>query len=97
MTTDPAQHPQQSGTPTGGPEAHAGLEQEMRALLGPSIAAFASLTGPRHVVEAANATFFAAVGGEQRVRVGRPVGESMPELAEQGLARLSGPRHALGL
>ncbi|MFK0168648.1 GAF domain-containing SpoIIE family protein phosphatase [Streptomyces sp. NPDC090306] len=60
-------------------------EQDLRALFGHSTAVFASLAGPAHVVEAANAAFFAAIGGKERARVGVPIGQLVPELAQQGL------------
>ncbi|MFF5176129.1 GAF domain-containing protein [Micromonospora sp. NPDC000089] len=63
-------------------------KEDLRALFGESIAVFASLAGPAHVVEAGNAAFFAAIG-EDRARTGVAVAELLPELAGQGLiARL---------
>ncbi|MEV4703197.1 GAF domain-containing protein [Actinoplanes sp. NPDC049316] len=60
---------------------------DLRALFGQSIAVFASLTGPAHVVETANPAFFATIG-EERARTGVPVAELMPELAGQGFVDL---------
>ncbi|MEV6780976.1 SpoIIE family protein phosphatase [Streptomyces sp. NPDC051098] len=65
-----------------------GAERDLRDLFGQSPAVFASLVGPAHMVEAANPTFFAAIGGSERVRTGLPLGELMPELAEQGYLTL---------
>ncbi|MCX5068997.1 GAF domain-containing protein [Micromonospora lupini] len=62
-------------------------EEDLRALFGQSIAVFASLVGPTHVVETANPAFFATVG-EERARTGVPVAEMMPELAGQGFVEL---------
>ena len=61
--------------------------EDLRALFGQSVAAFASLGGPTHVVEAANPAFFAAIG-EGRDRTGVPLAELMPELADQGFITL---------
>jgi GAF domain-containing protein len=61
---------------------------DLRTLFGQSIAVFASLTGPDHVVEAANPAFFAAIGGPERARTGIPLAELMPELAGQGFLAL---------
>jgi serine phosphatase RsbU (regulator of sigma subunit) len=59
-------------------------EEDLRALFGQSSAVFASLAGPAHVLEAANTAFFSAIAGE-RERVGLPIGQLIPELAEQGV------------
>ncbi|MEV4253376.1 GAF domain-containing protein [Spirillospora sp. NPDC049652] len=64
------------------------VEEDLRALFGQSAAVFASLTGPAHVVEAANPAFFTAIGGEDRARIGVPIAELMPELATQGFIAL---------
>lgn len=83
-----------AGDPVGG-----GKEQDLRDLFGDSTAVFASLAGPAHRVEAANPAFVAAIGGEERVRVGLPLGQLMPELAGQGFLALldrvyrTGERH----
>ncbi|MEV5746946.1 GAF domain-containing protein [Actinoallomurus sp. NPDC052308] len=61
--------------------------EDLRALFGQSIAVFASLSGPAHVVEAANPAFFAAIG-EERARTGVPLAELMPELTGQGFIAL---------
>jgi hypothetical protein len=58
-------------------------EEDLRALFGQSIAVFASLVGPTHLVETANPAFFATFG-EQRTRIGVPLVELLPELAGQG-------------
>ncbi|CCH15746.1 GAF domain-containing protein [Micromonospora lupini] len=62
-------------------------EEDLRALFGQSIAVFASLVGPTHVVETANPAFFVTIG-EERARTGVPVAELMPELAGQGFVAL---------
>ncbi|MGC4877899.1 GAF domain-containing protein [Micromonospora sp. DT43] len=62
-------------------------EEDLRALFGQSIAVFASLVGPTHVVETANQAFFVTIG-EERARTGVPVAELMPELAGQGFVDL---------
>ena len=59
-------------------------DDDLRTLFGQSVAVFASLVGPAHVVEAANQAFFATVG-EERAHTGVPLAELMPELADQGL------------
>jgi serine phosphatase RsbU (regulator of sigma subunit) len=63
-------------------------EQDLRALFGQSTAVFASVAGPAHVVEAANAAFFTAIGEGDRARTGVPLGQLMPGLAEQGFIAL---------
>ncbi|MEU3838800.1 SpoIIE family protein phosphatase [Streptomyces sp. NPDC028635] len=74
-------------------------ERDLRALFGQSTAVFASLAGPAHMVEAANAAFFTAIGGHPRARTGLPVRQLLPELADQGFLDLldrvyrSGERH----
>ncbi|SDS73031.1 GAF domain-containing protein [Actinoplanes derwentensis] len=60
---------------------------DMRTLFGQSIAVFAALTGPSHVVESANPAFFAAIGAD-RARTGIPLAELLPELADQGFLAL---------
>lgn len=45
---------------------------------------FAALSGPAHLLEAANPAFFEAFGGD-RGRSGVPIGELIPELAPQGV------------
>lgn len=63
-------------------------KQDLRALFGNSTAVFVSLAGPKHLVEIANPTFFAAIG-EDPARTGLPLGELMPELDDLGvIARL---------
>ncbi|WP_233599756.1 GAF domain-containing protein [Micromonospora sp. M71_S20] len=56
-------------------------------MFGQSIAVFASLGGPAHLVETANAAFFSAIG-EDRARTGVAIAELMPELAGQGFIAL---------
>ncbi|MFC8224979.1 SpoIIE family protein phosphatase [Streptomyces sp. NPDC057287] len=63
-------------------------EADLRALFGDSMAVFASMAGPAHLLEAANPTFFAAVGRTEEARTGLPLGELIPELAEQGFITL---------
>ncbi|MCM2424939.1 SpoIIE family protein phosphatase [Streptomyces sp. RKAG337] len=63
-------------------------EEDLRALFGESTALFASTAGPAHLLEAANPAFFTAVGRSARSRTGLPIGELMPELAEQGFITL---------
>ncbi len=57
-------------------------EDDLRALFGQSIAVFASLAGPEHLVEKANPAFFATIG-ERGARTGLPLVELVPELAGQ--------------
>ena len=78
-----------SGRRPGADPATAGkaAEEDLRALFGQSIAVFASLAGPEHLVETANPAFFATIG-EQRARTGLPLAELMPELADQGFIAL---------
>ncbi|MGW1048642.1 SpoIIE family protein phosphatase [Streptomyces sp. NPDC001118] len=45
---------------------------------------FAVLTGPRHLLEAANTAFFETLGCD-RGRVGEPIAQVVPELAPQGV------------
>ncbi|MBW8486804.1 GAF domain-containing protein [Actinomadura parmotrematis] len=75
-------------TPTADPEpAATGPAEDLRTLFGESIAVYAALSGPRHVVETANPAFFAAIG-EDRARTGVPLAELAPELAGQGFLDL---------
>ncbi|MET1074266.1 MAG: GAF domain-containing protein [Umezawaea sp.] len=83
MTAAPGQHPLTAEPAVAGQAA----EDDLRALFGRSIAVFASLLGPTHLVEAANPAFFATIG-EQRARTGVPLIELMPELAGQGFIAL---------
>lgn len=54
---------------------------------------FAALSGPQHVLEAANPAFFDVFGGRRR-RTGAPIGELFPELGPQGvLDRLDAVYH----
>ncbi|MFF0261762.1 SpoIIE family protein phosphatase [Streptomyces microflavus] len=68
--------------------ASSGEEDDLRSLFGQSIALFASMAGPAHLLEAANPAFFAAIGGMERTRTGVPLGQLMPELVEQGFIAL---------
>lgn len=76
-----------------------GSDEDLSLLLGTSTALFASMTGPAHVLEAANPAFFAAIGGGRRERTGVPLVDLMPELTAQGFIGLldrvyrSGERH----
>ncbi|MET9255438.1 GAF domain-containing SpoIIE family protein phosphatase [Streptomyces sp. NPDC003717] len=88
MTRAPEQRPVQAGSEDAGETGTGRHEQDLRALFGRSTAVFASLAGPAHMVEAANAAFFAAIGGAERARTGVPIGQLMPELVEQGFIRL---------
>ncbi len=83
-----ARVPRQPPGPATNPAPDSGAEHDLRALFGQSSAVFASLAGPAHVVEAANAAFFASIGGAERARTGVPIGQLMPELAEQGFLAL---------
>ncbi|MFF8592961.1 SpoIIE family protein phosphatase [Streptomyces sp. NPDC015220] len=89
MTTGvPKQRPSRTGQYGTGRTTEGAAEEDLRALFGQSTAVFASLAGPAHMVEAANDAFFAAIGGSERARTGVPLGELMPELAEQGFLAL---------
>ncbi|MEU0234194.1 MULTISPECIES: SpoIIE family protein phosphatase [unclassified Streptomyces] len=68
--------------------ADGGAEGDLRALFGQSMAVFASLAGPAHMLETANPAFFAAIGGPERTRTGVPLGQLMPELVAQGFIAL---------
>ncbi|AEV84247.1 diguanylate cyclase [Actinoplanes sp. SE50] len=70
---------EQSATP--------GVDGDLRALFGQSIAVFASLGGPEHRVEAADPAFFAAIGMAPP-RTGDPLVDLLPELADQGFIEL---------
>ncbi|MGW1136031.1 SpoIIE family protein phosphatase [Streptomyces zhihengii] len=63
-------------------------DQDLRSLFGQSSAIFASLAGPAHMLETANTAFFTTIGGPERTRTGLPLGQLMPELAEQGFLTL---------
>ncbi|QKW13771.1 GAF domain-containing protein [Verrucosispora sp. NA02020] len=62
-------------------------EDDLRTLFGQSIAVFAALAGPSHVLEAANPAFFGTIG-QERARTGVPLADLMPELAGQGFIGL---------
>ncbi|MGC4834029.1 GAF domain-containing protein [Micromonospora vinacea] len=80
--------PGQRSTAAAGPAAaEQAAEEDLRALFGQSIAVFASLAGPSHLVETANPAFFATIG-EERARVGVALAELMPELDGQGFIAL---------
>lgn len=63
-------------------------DHDLRALFGQSTAVFASLAGPAHMLESANAAFFTAIGGPERARTGVPLAQLMSELVEQGFMEL---------
>ncbi|MEU4565559.1 GAF domain-containing protein [Micromonospora sp. NPDC023956] len=84
MTAVPGQRPT-SADPAGAGQEASG--EDLRALFGQSIAVYASLAGPAHLVETANPAFFATIG-EERARTGVAIAELMPELAEQGFIAL---------
>ncbi|MEV4515744.1 GAF domain-containing protein [Dactylosporangium sp. NPDC049525] len=69
------------------PVAGLGAEEDLRALFGQSVAVFASLAGPAHVVEAANPAFFATFGAA-RIDTGVALVELAPELTGQGFVEL---------
>ncbi|MFE5833656.1 SpoIIE family protein phosphatase [Streptomyces sp. NPDC056508] len=75
-------------SPVPAARAAGGAEDDLRALFGQSMAVFASLAGPAHMLETANPAFFAAIGGPERTRTGVPLGRLMPELAAQGFITL---------
>ncbi|MER0443570.1 SpoIIE family protein phosphatase [Streptomyces sp. Edi4] len=75
-----------SGGASGG--VRGGEEDDLRALFGQSASVFASLAGPAHMLETANAAFFAALGGGEPRRTGMPLGQMVPELAAQGVITL---------
>ncbi|GLW14825.1 hypothetical protein Stsp01_15680 [Streptomyces sp. NBRC 13847] len=58
--------------------------EEYEDLFGQAPVIFAALSGPQHLLEAANPAFFEAIGGDPD-RVGTPLGELVPELAAQGV------------
>ncbi|MEU1295218.1 SpoIIE family protein phosphatase [Streptomyces sp. NPDC005840] len=85
MSSVPGQ-PGVTAVPTTDPVLPA--EADLRALFGESVALFASMAGPAHLLEAANPAFFAAVGRADEPRTGVPIGQLLPELAEQGFLTL---------
>ncbi|MGW3361157.1 SpoIIE family protein phosphatase [Streptomyces bungoensis] len=87
MTRVPQQQPSPGTSPRPGEPAGDGTEGDLGDLFGRSPAVFASLAGPAHMVEAANAAFFTVIGGAGRARTGAPLGQLAPELADQGLLR----------
>ncbi|GGN95457.1 hypothetical protein GCM10011579_096000 [Streptomyces albiflavescens] len=58
--------------------------EEYADLFGQAPVIFAALSGPRHLLEAANSAFFETVGCD-RGHVGEPVGDVIPELVPQGV------------
>ncbi|MEU7058113.1 SpoIIE family protein phosphatase [Streptomyces sp. NPDC046197] len=58
--------------------------EEYESLFRQAPAIFAALSGPEHLLQAANSAFFDAVGTD-RVHLGKPLGELIPELAAQGV------------
>ncbi|MFJ6700575.1 SpoIIE family protein phosphatase [Streptomyces sp. NPDC091272] len=62
-------------------------EADLRALFGESTVVFASMSGPAHLLEAASPVFFTAFGRTEE-RTGLPIGQLLPELAEQGFVTL---------
>jgi serine phosphatase RsbU (regulator of sigma subunit) len=58
--------------------------EEYADLFGQAPVIFAALSGPRHLLEAANSAFFETLGCD-RGHLGEPVGEMIPELAPQGV------------
>ncbi|MEU1118070.1 SpoIIE family protein phosphatase [Streptomyces sp. NPDC005879] len=88
MTRIPGQHaPRPAGRAGARTRAQEGADHDLATLFGESSAIFAYLAGPAHMLETANEAFFTAIGGE-RTRTGLPLGQLMPELAEQGFLTL---------
>ncbi|MEV6057002.1 SpoIIE family protein phosphatase [Streptomyces sp. NPDC052107] len=58
--------------------------EEYADLFGQAPVIFAALSGPRHLLEAANSAFFETLGCDHG-RLGEPVGDVIPELAPQGV------------
>ncbi|MEU6807428.1 SpoIIE family protein phosphatase [Streptomyces sp. NPDC046831] len=79
-----------------GAAAQCTAKDDLSTLFGHSRAAFALMSGPAHVLESANATFFAAIGGGERERTGVPLGDLVPELAGQGFLALLDRVHGTG-
>ncbi|MEU9420006.1 SpoIIE family protein phosphatase [Streptomyces sp. NPDC048272] len=67
---------------------HSHPEDDLQALFGHSTAVFASLAGPAHRVEDANAAFFSAIGAGEPVRTGIPLKAVMPRPEAQGILTL---------
>lgn len=72
MTYAAGGQPGPGGSPDVGELLAGTAERDLHALFGQSTAVFASLAGPAHVVEVANAAFFTAIGGDARTRTGCP-------------------------
>ncbi|MGW2787247.1 SpoIIE family protein phosphatase [Streptomyces populi] len=87
MTHVPGQSPPLD-SPATHPTAGDVDEPDLWTVFGQSKAVFAALAGPAHLLEGANPAFSAAIGGEGRLRIGAPLGQLMPELAEQGFLEL---------
>ncbi|MGW1979611.1 SpoIIE family protein phosphatase [Streptomyces sp. NPDC001889] len=79
--------PERPAVPHGPGPAASAEEADLRTLFGESTTLFASMAGPAHLLEAANPAFFTAVGRTAE-RTGLPLGQLMPEFAEQGFITL---------
>ncbi|WP_424215857.1 SpoIIE family protein phosphatase (plasmid) [Streptomyces sp. BI20] len=84
MKSAPGEPAVEPAGPTPPTTPRAGTDHDLRALFGHSSTIFVSLGGPAHMLESANDAFFTAVGGPERARTGLPLGQSLPELVEQG-------------
>ncbi|GLY41890.1 hypothetical protein Amsp01_079130 [Amycolatopsis sp. NBRC 101858] len=80
----------------GSPEPSVATDSDLRALFGQSPAVFASLSGPDHVLEAANPAFFDAVARSDASSLGVPLRQVLPELAGQGFLALLDEVHRTG-
>ncbi|MGW3149677.1 SpoIIE family protein phosphatase [Streptomyces sp. NPDC001177] len=74
--------PQRSATAHSVPIAR--RDEEYADLFGQAPVIFAALSGPRHLLEAANSVFFETLECDSG-RIGEPVGEVIAELAPQGV------------
>jgi GAF domain-containing protein len=72
---------------SGSQAAAADPAEDLQAVFGRSIAVYASLTGPGHLVATANPAFFATIGHD-RMRTGVALAELLPELTDQGFITL---------
>ncbi|MGW7579147.1 SpoIIE family protein phosphatase [Streptomyces sp. NPDC054765] len=82
--------PDRLGTVTAHPRPTSRRSEEYEDLFDQAPVIFAALSGPSHLLEAANPAFFEAFGGD-RTRAGLPLAELIPELAPQGVIdRLDG-------
>jgi len=77
-------HPGHHSSATERPGVVDRRRDEYEDLFGQAPVIFAALGGPRHLLEAANSAFSEVVGPD-RVRIGAPIGELIPEVAAQGL------------